>query len=257
MRVVTQENDPAAAERFRHAAHRVYTADRTAAGGIGTLGERMLHAILKQYLSPDEATHEVRIGRYVADVCRGDEILEIQTRRLDRLRAKLDAFLPDHIVTVVYPVAVCKTVAWLDPVSGEMTPPRKSPKRGSVYDAFYELYALRDYLSHPHFRFRVILTDMEEFRYLTGGGRDRKRHAPRAERIPTALVADYTWETPADYAAILPPEPLRFTTGELAKALHIYPTAAQRYVRILRETGAIRAVGKSARSVLYAREECP
>ena len=36
--------------------------------GIGTLGEKTLHAILKWYYEPDSSKHETRIGPFVADI---------------------------------------------------------------------------------------------------------------------------------------------------------------------------------------------
>ena len=42
--------------------------------GIGTLSEKRLHRILKCYLCADSASHEVKLGRYVADVFNGNEI---------------------------------------------------------------------------------------------------------------------------------------------------------------------------------------
>ena len=41
--------------------------------GIGTLSEKTVHAVLKNYLVPDERCHEISCGRYVADIfCEGE-----------------------------------------------------------------------------------------------------------------------------------------------------------------------------------------
>ena len=72
---------------------------------IGTLGERSLHAVLKRFLQPDENRHEVRVGRYVADIFDENGVTEIQTRQFYKMKRKLAAFLPEHAVTVVYPVS--------------------------------------------------------------------------------------------------------------------------------------------------------
>ena len=47
---------------------------------IGRLGEKMLHRTLKYYLEPDRSYHEVDLLGSVADIKRGDRIIEIQTR---------------------------------------------------------------------------------------------------------------------------------------------------------------------------------
>lgn len=67
--------------------------------GIGTLSEKTVHAILKNYYEPDEDRHEIPIQNYVADIYAEGEIIEIQTRQFDKMRGKLGAFLPlypDH-----------------------------------------------------------------------------------------------------------------------------------------------------------------
>ena len=72
--------------------------------GIGTLGEKTVHAILKNMYEPDDNYQEVAIEGYVADICNNDGIIEIQTRQLNKLRDKLSVFLQDYHVTVVYPL---------------------------------------------------------------------------------------------------------------------------------------------------------
>ena len=82
--------------------------------GIGTLGEKSLHAALKRYLEPDETFREVAIGRYVADIVNPEGIIEIQTGGFGRLREKLGFFLDHYPVTVVYPVAQVKWLIGVD-----------------------------------------------------------------------------------------------------------------------------------------------
>ena len=89
---------------------------------IGTLGERTLHSELKKMLAPDESTHEIRVGRYVADIFDGTRIIEIQTRAFNKLRGKLSYFINEKNlpVTVVFPVAYTKYLNWVDPLSAEV-----------------------------------------------------------------------------------------------------------------------------------------
>ena len=69
--------------------------------GIGTLGEKTLHAVLKHYFDPREEHHEIRVGSYVADIRNEKGVFEIQTRGFDRLRGKLEVFLPEAPVTEI------------------------------------------------------------------------------------------------------------------------------------------------------------
>lgn len=72
--------------------------------GIGTLKEKTVHAVLKNYYAPDEKMHEVPVGNYVADIYTGNAIMEIQNGNFYKIRTKLDAFLEKYPVTIVYPI---------------------------------------------------------------------------------------------------------------------------------------------------------
>lgn len=76
--------------------------------GIGTLREKTIHSVLKYYYAPNPIYHEIKIGAYVADICIDGEIFEVQTRNFNTMRNKLDFFLEQHEVTIIYPVAHIK-----------------------------------------------------------------------------------------------------------------------------------------------------
>ena len=112
--------------------------------GIGTYGEKTVHAILKNYYEPDEDRQEIPIENYVADIYANGEIIEIQTRQFNRMRDKLTTFLPLYPVTIVYPIPREKWLIWIDEESGELSQKRKSPKKGNPYHAFSELYKIKE-----------------------------------------------------------------------------------------------------------------
>ncbi len=241
---------------FRAATNRVYLGNTARGNTIGVQSERMLHLILKHYLVPDEICHEQKVGRHWADALVGHQIYEIQTRRMDRLRGKLAVMLNDYDVTVVYPIAASKKLSWIDPVGGTMTKPRKSTVKRTIYDIFYELFFIREYLTHPRFHFCALLCEMEEFRALTGYGKEKKRRAPRTERIPTALVGEAHFKTPADYACLIPKElGARFTTPELTRMTGMLPRVSWRAIQVLQSLGLIREVGKVRNAKLWERVE--
>lgn len=66
-------------ERFARAKNRVIGIKRERQG-IGTLSEKTMHAVLKNYYAPDVDMHEIPIENFVADIYTGTEIIEIQTR---------------------------------------------------------------------------------------------------------------------------------------------------------------------------------
>ncbi|MGN1187112.1 MAG: hypothetical protein ACI4R6_01355 [Lachnospiraceae bacterium] len=222
--------------------------------GIGTLSEKTIHSILKNYLEPDTSFHEIRTDRYVADIRTPEGIYEIQTRQFNKLRGKLDSFLNEYPVTVVYPIAHTKYLRWIDSETGEISAPHKSPKRGVFQEVFYELYKIKPYLTHPNFHLLLMLIDLEEYRFLNGWSKDKKRGSSRSDRIPTALYAQEAIMSPSDYMKLIPDTvPPRFTVKDYAKACHITQTVAQPAMNVLCHVGVIEHVGKVRNAYLYER----
>ena len=225
-------------------------------GGIGTLGEKTVHSTLKQYLSHDLANQEIKIGTYFADVCVDGHIFEIQTRQFNKLRGKLDFFLKDYRVTVVYPVTNVNFLRWVTPDTGEITPPKKSTRRGNVLQVFAELYRIRPFLSHPNFSLKLVLMDMEEYRMLDGYGKDKKKRATKCDKFPLKLVAEYDIETPKDYMMLLPAElPEIFTAKDFAKLARIPVGLAQTALLLLSELHIVTRTGKKGNAYLYELQD--
>jgi len=239
--------------------------DRPAEGtaGIGTYKEKRLHALLKQFYASEGARFEVRLtedmltsrhadltdaatrrarDRYVADVLTQDgEIIEIQTGGFFPLVKKLHFYLcaTDCKVTVVHPIAAVKHVRWMDPKTGEITPPRKSPKRGKVKDVAKELYWLLPYLAEARLRLVLPLIEVEEIRLQNGWGKGGKRGSVRYDRFAMALCDEVVLSCPDDYAAqFLPPPdvlPAPFTAAEYARAVGVRGKATYTLLRMLTE----------------------
>ncbi len=223
--------------------------------GIGTLKEKTLHAVLKNFYEPDTAFQEVKIDRFVADIQRGGEVIEIQTRNFNSMRKKLDKFLELYPVTIVYPIIYTKWLYWIDEKTGEVSAGRKSPKRGSFYDAFYELYKIKTYLANPNLHICLTLVNAEEYRVLNGYGKDRKKGASRYDRIPVSLVDELYIGSREEYSMLLPGSlPDIFSVKDYAKHAHIQIRYAQLAINIFKYIGIIEQSGKRGRSFLYNRK---
>lgn len=239
-------------DNFQTACDKVLTGQQ-GMNGIGTLSEKTVHAVLKNYLSPDELTQEIPVAGFVADIYTGREIIEIQTRNFDKLRRKLDSFLSICPVTLVYPIPHIKYLRWIHPATGEISAPRKSPKRGKPHTIFPELYKIRPFLSHPNLKLRIILMNMEEYRYLDGWSKDKKKGSTRCDRIPSALEEDIYIDSPAGYQYFLPNSlPDKFTSKDYKKATGIPLAHAQTALLLLHELGQIKRIGKLGNSFLYS-----
>lgn len=237
--------------RFEQAKQKIIGVNRERQG-IGTLGEKTIHAVLKNYYAPDCEMQEIPIENFVADIFTGTEIIEIQTRSFNVMRRKLDTFLKQYPVTIVHPIPHIKWVSWIDEETGEASPKRKSPKKGNPYQAFVELYKIRPFLKNENLHFKFALIDMEEYRLLNGWSRDKKRGSERFDRIPLEFVEEVCIDRREDYMRFVPfdlPEP--FTSREFAKCAKIPMRLANVVLLILTDLSVVTRVGKQGNCYLY------
>ncbi len=240
---------------FENAKRKVIGIDRQRLG-IGTLSEKTVHAILKNYYEPDEDRQEIPIENYVADIYANGEIIEIQTRQFDKMRGKLAAFLPLYPVTIVYPIPHEKWIIWIDEDTGTLSRKRKSPKKGSPYAVFPELYKIKMFLKNPNLHLRLVFLDMEEYKLLNGWSKDKKKGASRYDRIPTKLVQEIEIDDPRDFLQFVPYElEGAFTSRDFAKAAHIPLSLAQVVLNILFHLETVTRVGKKGQLYLYEANE--
>ena len=222
--------------------------------GIGTLGEKKLHAALKRFYAKDSTCLEVPLGRFVADVFDGETVVEIQTRQFSRLQKKLAFFLERYPVTVVYPFPRTRYLVWTDPQTGESTRPHKSPKRGTPLSALHELYQIRTLLGVENLTVELLLFDLDEYRLLDGYGKYKKKGSTLRERIPRGEPELIRLQAPEDYGALLPPAlPARFTASEFGKCAELKGRAVYSAVHVLEELGVIQADGMEGRAVVYKK----
>lgn len=236
---------------FEAAKQKIIGVDRQRLG-IGTLSEKTVHAILKNYYEPNEDRQEIPIENYVADIYADGEIIEIQTRQFNKMRGKLSTFLPLYPVTIVYPIPFEKWIIWIDEDTGALSKKRKSPVKGNPYIAFSELYKIKPFLKDPNLRLKLVLMNIEEYKLLNGWSRDKKKGSSRYDRIPTELVEEIEINRQEDYMQFVPYElEEEFTSGQFAKAAHISLSLAQVVLNILYHVGTVTRTGKKGNQYLY------
>ena len=221
-------------------------------GGIGTLSEKTLHSVLKYYLEPCDDFHEVATDGFVADIMRDGCITEVQTRGFDRLRAKLSSFLPEHPVTVVLPIAKTRWYSVINSETGEVSKKRKSPRHGSIYDAFKELYKIKMLLGSENLYFHFILLDVTEIRRTVKKTWRNRKGVELVERIPNRIEEEIFIDGKRDFAKLIPgglPSP--FTSRDFAKAIKRTRSEAQTALNVLRAVGAVKITGKDKNNYLY------
>ena len=221
---------------------------------IGTLSEKTVHAVVKNYYEPDEDKQEIPIEGMYADIFTGNEIIEIQTRSFDQVRKKLDRFLPEYPVTVVLPIPDTKWLIWIDEETGELSTPRKSPKKGSEYSAFKELYKIKPYLKKEGLTIVLLFLDMEEYRLLNGWSKDKKKGSSRYDRIPVQITKEVCFKQSRDYEILLPNTLVgEFTSSEFAKAVKINARQANLVLNILLYMDVVKRTGKRGKAFVYEK----
>ena len=225
-------------------------------GGIGTLREKRLHAIIKNDLCADGSCHEKPIDatRFVADVCIGNEIYEVQTGSFLPMRKKIAYYLEktDYTVTVVHPIPLIRWISWIDPVTDELSPRSRAPRRARAEDLLAELYALLPSFPNPRLRFRLLFLEVHDFRVLNAGARDPKRGAERYERIPLALLGELELRTPEDFRCLLPSQlPEHFTARTFATHSGLRGRDAYSAVRVLTALGLLTPAEPIGRSMAW------
>ncbi len=220
--------------------------------GIGTLKERTLHRVIKYYFEPSDVWQEIRVKRFVADIKKEDQIIEVQTRDFAKLRKKLNYFLKDHKVKVVFPIAYLKWIAWINEDTGEISTKRKSPKKGTVYHTFFELYKIKDLLLHPNLSIHIMLINMDEYKLLNGWSYDKKRGAHRVERIPLELIDEMILKERKDYLKLIPDTlDEAFTAKDFKSHTALSLREAQTALNVLHHMHVIERIGKKGRAYLY------
>lgn len=238
-------------QSFREVRERILGEERLRAS-IGTLSEKTTHMILKNFYEPDVDRQEVPVGNYVADIFTGQEIIEIQSAGFGKMRDKLEAFLPEYPVTIVHPIPHIKWLIWIDEETGALSSPHKSPKKGNAYDAFLELYRIRDYLADRHLTVKLLLMELEEYKLLNGYGKNKKIRASKYDRIPLNIIEEIVIERPEDLMQFVPldlEEP--FTKKQFARAAHIDERMASLAIKLYQYYGMMEQTGKDGRAYLY------
>lgn len=200
---------------------------------IGTLNEGPLHAALKSRYSEPGDEFEVPLDRFVIDIKRGNRLIEIQTTSFASMGKKLDHLLPDYQILVVHPIAIA---TYLDRPGAK---PRKSPKKGSIYNIFDELVSVPTLIDHPNLSIDVVLTDVIKHQVPDPKMRRGRGGFRTVNRSLGALTETVRLTSAADLAPLVPVDslPARFTTADLATAAKVPRTTAQRMAYCFRPLG--------------------
>ena len=152
---------------------------------INTYNESDLHKSLKEHFCPKNGKTEQPLLGSICDIlCDTGKVIEIQTSNLSALRAKLEKFLPEHKVLIVYPIAVDAYIHVINQ-DGSTKYRRKSPKHGSFFQIFRELSGLYHLIDNKNLSFKLVYISCEVIKADTG---PKKRRTYRPGIINKKLI---------------------------------------------------------------------
>ena len=216
--------------------------------------ETTLHKQLKDEFCDPDAELEVKLGRYRIDVVSGDRLIEIQRSSLSSIRDKIQRLLTlGFTVDVVKPLVTRKRLVKLSKKGGSIVDSRWSPKRGTILDLFDELIYFTRVFPHPNLTLITPMIEIEEIRYPGSGKRRRRRKRDFIvdDRQILEMGDAVFFRTVEDLHRLLPKDlPKKFDTGELAKAMNIPRSQAQRIAYVMRKTGALVEVEKRGNAIV-------
>ena len=175
--------------------------------GINIYNEKRLHRILKRTLCSREEYLEVKVGRYIADILEGKDIIEIQCGSFYPLVPKLRYYLEntDFNITVVHPLIADKTIIRADRETGEILRSRRSNKKENETAVLPDLYYLREFIGEPRLRIRLMMIRADEIRY-SERVRNRKEGAYDSDLRPRELLGSGEIKDARDILQLLPEE---------------------------------------------------
>lgn len=196
---------------------------------------------------------EVKVGRYVADIVRGNTLIEIQTGSFANARKKLRVLTVDHRIRLVYPVAKRK---WIVRVSkrGKVLGRKPSPRKGRAEEVFNELISMPDLIGKRNFSLDVLLIEEEELRCDDGKGSWWRKGVSTVDTRLVQVLGRVELDGPQDYLQFIPRElPNPFTNAELTSATGLPARMAGRLTYCLRKAGLLRETGRRGRAMLLKR----
>ena len=221
---------------------------------IGVLGEKSLHAELKEWYSRPGDRFEEAIDGFHIDLVRNKLLIEIQTQGFSSIKRKLEALIKKHNVRLVFPIARAKWIVRFAQDGKTQLGRRKSPKKGNVYHLFQELVSIPGLIKRQNFSIEVLLILEEEIRRDDGLGSWRRKGFSIADHRLLEVADSRLFKKPNDFLALLPetlPDP--FSTKDLAECTGNPRWLAQKMAYCLRKMGVIGAIGKSGNAVLYSK----
>ncbi|MDR0974434.1 MAG: hypothetical protein LBL80_01945 [Ruminococcus sp.] len=207
---------------------------------IGTLNEKSVHAFLKSRFEQYSDSHEIRVGRFIADIVGENGIIEIQTGAFENLKKKLEAFLSVGRVTIVYPVVIKTTI-----YNVETKRKYASPKKKNKFSFLSEAYKIREFLQNENLHFVLVLLTVIENR--SGKGRE----AVKLNRLPNEIIDEITLNSLDDWRIFTDGLPEIFSQKDFSAHSGLFGMYAWGALQTLLSLGLAAETDKKGRTKQY------
>jgi hypothetical protein len=217
--------------------------------GINIYSEGALHASLKKHIFREGDRLEVAIGGKVVDLVRANgDLVEIQTKRLDRIVDKVLGLAQFGHVHVVLPLAVETLIHRIDPATGELLATRKSPRHCDIYYIFDEMVRATSLIGAENVTIEACFVKIQEFRTRDGTGSWRRKGERTVARELLEVLETRRFDSKMEWLRILPesataPDTV-WDSASLASALAIAPARARKILYSLRKADILLDLGK-------------
>ncbi len=184
---------------------------------------------------------------FVIDIRRGDLLVEIQTSSFRSMGRKFDQLLAGYRMLLVHPIAV---ETYLKRPGKK---PRKSPKRGSVFDIFEELVSIPTLLDHPNLMLDVVLVSVDKVQQPDPRARRGRGGFRTVDRQLRKVLEVRHFADTGDLVQLLPAGlPDQFTTADIAAGAKVPRDVAQRMAFCFRALEVITDVGRTKAGIHYS-----
>lgn len=215
---------------------------------IGVLSEKTLHKTIKNLYEPNHLYQEIKIDNYYVDICKENNIIEVQTKQFNKFRDKITYLLSlnKYKINIVYPVFTSKIIYNIS--NGEISDPKRSPKKFRIPEVFHELYMIKQLLGHKDLMITLLLFEINEYREIT----NNRRGYVCYDRVPTKLVDEIVLKDNKDYIKLLPSDLNEtFTSKEICLKTKTNVKYVNKMLNVMKYLNVVEVVGKDGRKLLY------
>lgn len=160
---------------------------------------------------------------------------------------KLDHLLAEHRILLVHPIAV-ETYLQKPPAK-----PRKSPKRGSIYDLFEELASIPTLLDHPNLSLEIVLVSITKVQVEDRNARRGRGGFRTIDRQLREIHDRRRFSDTTDLLRLVPNDmPPIFTTADLARHAGVGRGVAQQMAYCFRPLELFHVRGRTKAGIEYS-----